>query len=176
MVTFATSVVGTSPRKLEPFRPAPAARIGPEERKDLALHVLARDRPVTRLAAELHVSRKFAYRQAAKASDALDAAFARWGSHRKMVCHPANDEFRRFGTAPSIRSPSCLAELACAVRPKAHSTHGAWYRHQRIGPLRSSVGRLRGAFVLVELSARETLNLLRPRLKRLIGTRTRCWQ
>ena len=75
MVTFATPVVGTSPRKLEPFRPAPAARLGPDERKDLALHVLARDRPVTRVAAELQVSRKFAYRQAAKASDALDAAF-----------------------------------------------------------------------------------------------------
>ena len=77
MVTFATPVVGTSPRKLEPFRPAPAARLGPDERKDLALHVLARDRPVTRVAAELQVSRKFAYRQAAKASDALDAAFDR---------------------------------------------------------------------------------------------------
>jgi len=75
MVTFTTPVVGTSPRKLEPFRPAPAARLGPDERKDLALHVLVRARPVTRVAAELHVSRKFAYRQAAKASDALDAAF-----------------------------------------------------------------------------------------------------
>ena len=75
MVTFTTPVVGTSPRKLEAFRPAPAARLGPDERKYLALHVLARDRPVTRLAAERCVSRKFAYRQAAKANDALDAAF-----------------------------------------------------------------------------------------------------
>jgi hypothetical protein len=75
MVTFTTPVVGTSPRKLEPFRPAPAARLGPDERKDLALHVLARDRPVTHLAAEMGVSRRFAYRQAAKANDALDAAF-----------------------------------------------------------------------------------------------------
>lgn len=87
MVTFATFVVGTSPRKLEPFRPAPAARIGPEERKDLALHVLARDRPVTRLAAELHVSRKFAYRQAAKASDALDAAFDPSVEDDKVLFH-----------------------------------------------------------------------------------------
>jgi len=75
MVTFTTPVVGTSPRRLEPFRPAPAARLGPDERKRLALHVLARDRPVVHLAAERRVSRKFAYRQAAKASDALDAVF-----------------------------------------------------------------------------------------------------
>ncbi len=75
MVTFATPVVGTSPRKLESFPRAPAARLGPDERKELALHVLTRHRPVTRVADELQVSRKFAYRQAAKASDALDAAF-----------------------------------------------------------------------------------------------------
>ncbi len=75
MVTFATPVVGTSPRRLEPFRPTPAAGLGPDERRDLALHVLTRDRPVTHLAAELHVSPKFAYQQAAKARDALDHAF-----------------------------------------------------------------------------------------------------
>jgi len=75
MVTFATPVVGGSPLGLEPFRSSPAARLGPGERKDLALHVLAGDRPVTHLAEELRVSRKFAYRQAAKARNAIDAAF-----------------------------------------------------------------------------------------------------
>ena len=75
MVTFATPVIGTSPRKLEGFRPSPAARLGPDERRDLALRVLARDRPLTRLAADAGVSRKFLYTQAAKAEGALEAAF-----------------------------------------------------------------------------------------------------
>ena len=75
MVTFTTPVIGTSPRKLEAFRPSPAARLGPDRRKDLALRVLARDRPVTRLAADTGVSRKFLYTQAARAEGALDAAF-----------------------------------------------------------------------------------------------------
>lgn len=87
MVTFTTPVVGTGPRKLERFPTAPAARLGPDERKDLALHVLTRDRPVTRLAAERRVSRKFAYRQAAKASDALDAAFDPTAEDDKVLFH-----------------------------------------------------------------------------------------
>ena len=87
MITFATSVVGTSPRKREPFPRAPAARLGPDERKGLALRVLARDRPVTHLAAERRVSRKFAYRQAAKASDALDAAFDPSAEDDKVLFH-----------------------------------------------------------------------------------------
>lgn len=87
MVTCAIPVVGTSPRKLEPFLRTPAARLGPDKRKDLALHVLARDRPVTHLAEELHVSRKFAYRQAAKAGDALDAAFDPSVADDKVLYH-----------------------------------------------------------------------------------------
>jgi len=87
MITFATPVVGTSPRKREPFPRAPAARLGPDERKGLALRVLARDRPVTHLAAERRVSRKFAYRQAAKASDALDAAFDPSAEDDKVLFH-----------------------------------------------------------------------------------------
>jgi hypothetical protein len=75
MVTFATPVIGTSPRKLEGFRPSPAARLGPDRRRDLALRVLARDGPLAQLAAEAGVSRKFLYTQAAKAEDALEAAF-----------------------------------------------------------------------------------------------------
>ena len=75
MVTFTTPVIGTSPRKLEPFRRSRAARLGPDGRRDLALRVLARDGSLTRLAADTGVSRKFLYTQAARAEDALDAAF-----------------------------------------------------------------------------------------------------
>ena len=53
-----------------------AWRLCPEDRKHLSVQVLARAEPVTGLAGRLGVSRKFVYRQAAKASEALDDAFA----------------------------------------------------------------------------------------------------
>lgn len=53
-----------------------ATRLGQEERKKLSVEVLARNEPVVRLAARNNVSRKFAYKQADIASEALDAAFA----------------------------------------------------------------------------------------------------
>lgn len=52
-----------------------AAQLGPQERKNLSLQVLARTEPVTSLSARNGVSRKFLYNQAAKAQDALDEAF-----------------------------------------------------------------------------------------------------
>ncbi|MCX5676239.1 MAG: hypothetical protein NTX87_14630 [Planctomycetota bacterium] len=50
-------------------------RLGPDERKDLSIRVLARTEPVTALARRHSVSRPFLYEQARQASDALRARF-----------------------------------------------------------------------------------------------------
>ena len=52
-----------------------ATCLGPTERKSLSLQVLARTEPITRLAQDYQVSRKFLYQQAAKAQQALDGTF-----------------------------------------------------------------------------------------------------
>jgi hypothetical protein len=53
-----------------------AARLlPPPQRQHLALQALAGTRPIAQLAHDHHVSRKFAYQQAAKAEHALDTAF-----------------------------------------------------------------------------------------------------
>jgi hypothetical protein len=59
-----------------PARPAPARLLPPHARQHLALHALADTQPVSRLAHDHHVSRKFVYQQADKAQQALDHAFA----------------------------------------------------------------------------------------------------
>ena len=53
----------------------PAMAMGPEQRQDLALHALAGTAPISRLAAEHEVSRKFIYRQRTRANEALHDAF-----------------------------------------------------------------------------------------------------
>ena len=53
-----------------------AARLGPAQRQDVSLQVLGGGEPVAHVAAQHGVSRKFVYRQAAQARDALDEAFA----------------------------------------------------------------------------------------------------
>lgn len=59
-----------------PTPQTPAARLlPPEQRQHLALQALAGSRPIAQLADDLDVSRKFVYQQAAKAEQALDAAF-----------------------------------------------------------------------------------------------------
>jgi hypothetical protein len=54
----------------------PAKAMGPGERQDLALHALAGTETISRLAARHEVSRKFVYRQAGNAKEALQEAFA----------------------------------------------------------------------------------------------------
>jgi len=49
--------------------------LGPSERKNLSLQVLAKTDPVTRLAQDYQVSRKFLYQQADKARQALNKTF-----------------------------------------------------------------------------------------------------
>ena len=53
----------------------PAQRLLPQERQDLAVQVLAGAQPVSDLAREHEVSRKFLYQQADTAHDALTHAF-----------------------------------------------------------------------------------------------------
>ena len=72
-----TQIIGLSASQ-EQFltqKTATASRLGPEERKNLSLQVLAQTEPVSRLAQNHGVSRKFLYQQAAKASEAIDEAF-----------------------------------------------------------------------------------------------------
>ena len=72
-----TQIIGTSasPEQFSPKKTAIASRLGPQERKNLSLQVLAQSEPVSRLAQNNGVSRKFLYQQAAKASEAIDEAF-----------------------------------------------------------------------------------------------------
>src|SRR6516225_5634979 len=54
----------------------PAQRLLPQERRNLAIQVLAGAQPVSDLAREHEVSRKFLYQQAHTAEEALNEAFA----------------------------------------------------------------------------------------------------
>ena len=56
--------------------PHPAKAMMPPQRRQLALEALAGAETVSRLAGQHTVSRKFVYRQAAKANEALEAAFS----------------------------------------------------------------------------------------------------
>ena len=53
-----------------------AASLSPSIRKELAIQVLTKMEPVSHLAAQHQVSRKFLYQQRHKADQALDEAFA----------------------------------------------------------------------------------------------------
>ena len=64
----------TLPHSATLFHPAKA--MTPPRRQQLALEALAGAETVSRLAGQHEVSRKFVYRQAAKAEEALDAAFS----------------------------------------------------------------------------------------------------
>jgi len=59
--------------------------LGPIERKNLSLQVLAKTDSVTRLAQNHHVSRKFLYQQADKAQHALDITFDPPESDKKVL-------------------------------------------------------------------------------------------
>jgi len=71
-----TSVIGTDAGKVQPFCRLSAAGLGPAQRMELSVEVLARKEPLSRLAQRTDVSRKFLYQQAHKASRALEEAFA----------------------------------------------------------------------------------------------------
>ena len=56
--------------------PSVAASLPPDIRKDIAIQVLSRSEPVSHLAEQHQVSRKFIYQQGQKAQQALDESFA----------------------------------------------------------------------------------------------------
>jgi hypothetical protein len=63
-------------RPLPDNRSCPANGLNPQQRQRLALEALAGTQPLSHLADERDVSRKFVYQQAGKAQQALDRAFA----------------------------------------------------------------------------------------------------
>ena len=67
------SIIGPQPEVVKPQ--SAAARLSPEERRELAVKVVARTEPVKALAEQNDVSRKFLYDQAKKAEQALEDAF-----------------------------------------------------------------------------------------------------
>lgn len=62
-----------------------ARQLGPQERIDLALQALRRSRPITDLAGERGVSRKFIYRQLDRAQTAVEEAFQPCQAIPKLV-------------------------------------------------------------------------------------------
>ena len=66
-------------------KPCPAKLLDPQQRQTLAVHALAGSQPITQLAAEHVVSRKFVYQQAAKAEQTLQEAFAPAASDDKIL-------------------------------------------------------------------------------------------
>jgi len=83
-----TQIIDTSAHKQTHFFPKNtpvASRLGPIERKNLSLQALARTKPLSYLAQNYGVSRKFLYQQAAKASDALDDVFMPSADDQKVL-------------------------------------------------------------------------------------------
>ena len=72
---------------VSPHAPSPASQLPPKTRKDLALNVLTRKEPVTKLAQQHQVSRKFLYQQADKADTALDTAFTERHHDQKVLLY-----------------------------------------------------------------------------------------
>jgi hypothetical protein len=63
------------PQPLDTPTPCPATELDPSQRQRLALDALAGSAPISRIAQQHHVSRKFIYHQAHKAKQALDDTF-----------------------------------------------------------------------------------------------------
>lgn len=74
-----------------------AAQMGPPQRRDLSLEALRRCEPLTQLAAQHGVSRKFVYQQMAQATAAVDQAFQPAGvSESKVLFYlPVTKEWLR---------------------------------------------------------------------------------
>lgn len=73
-------------REANPSKPlSPASQLSPQQRKELAITVLARTEPVTSLAQQHQVSRKFLYQQADKAETVLETAFGESNTDQKVL-------------------------------------------------------------------------------------------
>lgn len=75
-----------------------AVDLSPAERRNLSVEVLAKTQPVSHLADHFGVSRKFVYRQAAKAANALDDAFEPRPDDKAVLFHlpVTKDWIRQF--------------------------------------------------------------------------------
>ena len=73
---YTHSSTASPPRSRPKVQACPAQQLTPAQRQRLAVDALAGSQPLTRLAQEHEVSRKFVYQQADKAQQALDEAFA----------------------------------------------------------------------------------------------------
>jgi len=84
-----TQIIGRERPKGQGFSREPAAAKGLDttQRRTLSLEALAGTAPIADLARQHDVSRKFVYRQAAKASDALERAFAAEGQDDQVLLH-----------------------------------------------------------------------------------------
>src|ERR1017187_7698831 len=94
-----SEVIGTSAVGTTSFSAFGTAHcLGPAWRKDLSVQVLAGALPVSHLAQQCGVSRKFLYQQADKASQALEDAFASEADDDKVLFTlPVTKEWiRRF--------------------------------------------------------------------------------
>ena len=83
-----TQTIGTSAFEQTGFsqkNTSTASSLGPNQRKQLALDVIQRTQPVSHLAQDNDVSRKFLYQQAAKASEGLDQTFAPSGKDNDVL-------------------------------------------------------------------------------------------
>lgn len=81
-----TEVIGTSAVGTASFSGFGGAHgLGPAQRKDLSVQVLARTQPISHLAQRCGVSRKFLYHQADKANQALEDAFASEADDDKVL-------------------------------------------------------------------------------------------
>ena len=81
-----SEVIGRSAVETTSFSPVGGAHgLGPAQRMDLSVQVLAGARPVSHLAQQCGVSRKFLYQQADKASQALEDAFASEADDDKVL-------------------------------------------------------------------------------------------
>ena len=67
--------------------PCPAKALTPTQRQELAVQALARTTPITELADELDVSRKFVYQQQAIAQEALDNTFHTESTEDDVLFH-----------------------------------------------------------------------------------------
>ena len=64
-----------------------AANLSPTVRKDIGIQVLSRSLPISQLADQHQVSRKFVYQQGNKAQQALDESFAPFQGDDEVLFH-----------------------------------------------------------------------------------------
>lgn len=97
-----TSLIDTSAANTQAFSSrTSASRLGAAQRTDLAIHALAGDEPIAGLAGRHDVSRKFVYKQKAKASEALLETFTSPPDNQKVLFHlpVTKDWLRQFTLA-----------------------------------------------------------------------------